>query len=175
MKLNVPYYSQFLDVDDKLWIPRACAIACLNMVLDYHGKDTSLTDLIKEGDSIGGYGPSGWYHDSLIELAKGFGLEASRIENVDFKAGIEDIRNSLEKNNPVIISAIKYILGQTKFHVVVITGFEEKDGNITGFYYHDPESVDRKKGQNIFVDIDIFELGWRKMAIFIHPKTFKNP
>jgi uncharacterized protein YvpB len=170
MKLNVPYYSQFLDVDDHYWMPRSCAIACLKMVLDHHKSEgMSLMELIEDGEKRGGYGPSGWYHDSLIELAEHSGLNAKRVEGVDVEKGIKDIADSIRKRNPVIISAVKHILGQTKFHMVVATGFEEKDGEIAGFYYHDPESADREKGQNLFADINTFIDGWRKMAIFISP------
>jgi uncharacterized protein YvpB len=170
--LEVPYYSQFLDVDDKKWMPKSCAIVCLKMILHYHNdRSLPLMDLIGLGESKGGYGPSGWYHDTLVELAEDYELKARRVEGVNVEDGIKDIKSSLEKGNPVIVSAIKYILGQTKFHMVVVTGFEEEDGQITGFYYHDPESADREKGQNIFTDIKTFTGGWRRMAIFIYPQN----
>lgn len=173
--LEVPYYSQLLDVDDKHWVSKSCAIVCLKMILDYHRKESvSLMDLIEDGNKKGGYGPSGWYHDSLVKLAENSGLKAKRVEGIDVGDGIKDIKNSLEKGNPVIISAVKHILGQTKFHMVVITGFEEKGEKISGFYYHDPESADREKGQNLFVDVDTFINGWRRMAIFISCPEFST-
>ncbi len=170
MKLDVPYYSQFLDVVDKEWMPKSCAIVCLKMILDYYRKgEISLTDLIKKGYENGGYGPLGWYHDSIVSLAENFGLKARRVEKVDVKDGIKDISESLMNGNPVMISAIKRILGQTKFHVVVVTGFKERDGEVVGFYYNDPESTKKEKGQNIFTDINFFIDDWRRMAIFISP------
>ncbi|MCR4330440.1 MAG: C39 family peptidase, partial [Patescibacteria group bacterium] len=57
IKLEVPYYSQFLDVEDKYWMPRACGMACAKMVLDFYKVDTtSLDELIKKGSEEGGYG-----------------------------------------------------------------------------------------------------------------------
>ncbi len=179
MKLDVPYYSQFLDIDDKYWMPRACGIVALKMVLDFYlpagkaGKKDipSITDLINLCEKAGGYGKSGWFHDSLIALVKNFGFEAYRKEKMDANIGTEEIVSHLKEGGPVLISAVKYILGQTKFHMVVATGFEEKDGVLAGIYYHDPEAIDGLKGQHVFVDINTFKREWRKMAIFVSPKA----
>ncbi|MFA6340721.1 MAG: C39 family peptidase [Candidatus Paceibacterota bacterium] len=169
MKLNVPYYSQFIDVSDRYWMPRACLITCLKMVLNYYGKaeDVSIDDLIKKGQDIGGYGKSGWFHDSIVALAKDLGLEVHREEKIDTEEGLLHIKGSIDKNDPVIVSIVKDILGQKKFHTVVITGYEEKDGKISGFYFHDPESTsDERNREAKFVDTDIFKSEWRRMAIF---------
>jgi len=170
MKLEVPYYSQFLDVEDKYWMPRACGMACMKMVLDFYEVDTaSLDELIKKGSEEGGYGPWGWVHDYFVAFAKKYGLEAHREEKMDPEKGVVAIADALRHGHPVIVSAVKYILGQTKFHMIVITGYEEADGAVTGFYYHDPESTTREGSQHLFVSREIFVREWRKMAIFIHP------
>ncbi len=167
MKLNVPYYSQFLDVEDKERMPKACAIACIKMVMEVHREVLSIDDLFVQCESKGGYGPSGWYHDALISLAKEYGFSAERKEGMDMNAGVATLKESLDGGNPVIVSVIKYTLGQTKFHIVTITGYEENNGEVTGFYYHDPESLSREKAKNLFVSMEIFKKYWRKMAIFI--------
>ena len=175
MKLLVPYYSQFLDVEDKYWMPRACGMACVKMVLDFYEVDTApLDELIKKGSEEGGYGPWGWVHDYFVALAKEYGLEAHREEKMDPSQGMAVITLALRHNHPVIVSAVKYILGQTKFHMVVITGYEEDRGAITGLYYHDPESTTRERGQHLFVDKETFMREWRKMAIFIMPSEERN-
>jgi len=167
MKLDVPYYSQFLDVENKEWMPRACAPAALAMILAYHNvQKGSLMDLVREGLAKKPYNPAtGWYHDTLVEIAKDHGLQANRAEKMEDGSRLVE---SLRASNPVIVSAIKYILDQTKFHMVVLTGFEEKDGTIVGFYYHDPESASRERGQHLFVRRETFLREWRKMAIFVH-------
>ncbi len=167
MKLSVPYYSQFVDVEDKFWMPRACLPTCLKMILSFKHKaeNVPIIELIKKGETEGGYGKSGWFHDSIVNLAKGYGLESYRAEKIE---NIESLKNSLDKNSPVIVSIIKFILGQTKFHTVVLTGYEEAEGSVSGFYFHDPESTSNDRDRNArFVDIKTFEKEWRKMAIFI--------
>lgn len=170
MKLQAPYYSQFVDVQDKYWIPRACLPTCLKIILSYNKKseNISLDQLIVDLNAKGGYGKSGWFHDHIVEYAKGVGLYAYREEKMNEEKGIAEIKKTLNEGNLVIVSVIKFILGQTKFHTVVLLGYEEKDGIVTGFYFHDPESTsDDRNREPIFVDIGIFKSQWRRMAIFI--------
>lgn len=174
MKLKVPYYSQFIDVKDRYWMPRSCLIACTKMVLDFYGKatDISLDDLIKKGNDEGGYGKSGWFHDSIVKLFTEFGLVSHREEKIEIENGLAHIKESIDTNEPLIVSIVKDILGQKKFHTVVITGYEEKDGKIIGFYFHDPESTSEDRNREaLFVDIEIFKSEWRKMAIFVAKKS----
>lgn len=159
-------------------MPRACGIVALKMVLDFYlpaqaGKKNipPIMELIETCSKTGGYGKSGWFHDALVSLAKSFELEACRKEKMDAEEGTGEIINSLKEGKPVLISAVKYILGQTKFHMVVATGFEEKGGVVSGIYYHDPEATDKERGQHIFVGLDTFKREWRKMAIFVSPKS----
>jgi len=168
--LDVPHHSQF-EIEDRYWMLRGCAIASLKMVLDYHGADTpGLLDLIKIGEKKGGYGPSGWYHDAIVNLAKDYGLESYREEGLDLDEGVQKIIKSLQNKNPVIVSTPKFILGRKKFHMVVVTGFEQDGDTIKGFYYHDPESTTNNSGHTLFVAIDTFKKEWRRMAIFIAKK-----
>ena len=134
MKLDVPYYSQKIDVKDPEWKNRACGIVCLKMVLDFYGKDTLTPDeLIKVGVEIGSYGPSGWIHDGLIDVAEKFGLQMRRKEfrSDDIKIqkkllsdGINEISMSLEDGRPVLVSVVKNFKEVDKFHIVVLVGYE---------------------------------------------------
>ena len=90
MKLDIPYYSQFLDTDDKYWMPRACGICCLKMVLESYNKKTD--DILKmciAGQAEGGYGKSGWIHEYLAAIARRHGLKASREEKMDENTGLK--------------------------------------------------------------------------------------
>jgi hypothetical protein len=170
MKLKTHYYSQFTDVQDKYWMPRACLPVCLKIILSYHGKadDISIDTLITDMNTKGGYYENGWRHDHIVEKAKEFGFYAYRQEQMNEVQGITELRKTLDAGNPVIVSVIKFILGQTKFHTVVLVGYEEKGGAITGFYFHDPESTSTDRNREApFVDIDTFKRQWRRMAIFI--------
>ncbi len=188
---DVPYCSQYLNVEDENWRPRACGIACLKMVMDFHAerakrKIPSADELLKENEFIGGFGSFGSEHESLVMIARNYGLRAYRQEfrSVinDYKnnrvlknpyekqmlvCGIEKMIANLDNGFPVIVSAVKNFSEEDKFHLIVLTGFEKEGDELLGFYYHDPGSFDKKNGKHKFVPIDTFKKHWRKMAIFI--------
>ena len=189
--LDVPYYSQWLDVKDKKWQSRVCGIVCLKMVMDFFAnkdgrKNPSADDLIKENEFINGFGSFGSDHESLIMLARNHGFHAYRQEfkslhndyaNNKIKTsshenrltdeGVDKKVRKLENGFPVIVSAIKNFSEKDKFHLVVLTGFKKENGKLKGFYYHDPDSSDSEEGMHKFVDIDTFKKHWRKMAIYV--------
>lgn len=81
--INVPYYSQRLDVKRVFWRPRACGIVALKMAMDYHGrgaagyKKKSADVLIDEGVKMGAYYDrfGGWIRDpEVIRILKAQGL-----------------------------------------------------------------------------------------------------
>ena len=176
MKISVPYYSQYLDVTDPMWQTRACGVACLKMLLEAKGEHPpSLDEMIAQGCSIGAHGEWGWKHDGLIALARQYGAKLSRNEwrKSESKSpeelneeGIKFLLSELIAKRPVLVSAIKKFEEDDKFHMVVLTGFEERDGAVIGFYYHDSDTTKRGEGENLFVPIDIFRTKWRRMAIF---------
>ncbi len=176
MKIKVPYYSQYLDVTDELWQPRACGVACLKMLLGSKGEQTpSLDEMIAQGCAIGAHGEYGWKHDGLVALAKQYGVKISRAEwrKSEEKTadelndeGIQFLISELRAGYPVIVSVIKKFQEDDKFHMVVLTGIEEDCDVVTGFYYHDSDTQKKGEGENLFVPIDTFRAKWRKMAIF---------
>lgn len=170
--LDVPYYSQYLDVSDENWKSRACGILCLKMVIDFYKQSNlSADEFLKEGISRGGFGPSGWIHDILVDMAKDFDMTSRRKEyksqDDNEESAIKEILNFLENNQPVIVSAVKNFSEPDKFHLVVLTGLEKDGDEIKGFYYHDPDSYDKEDGKHKFVLIKTFKNYWRKMAIYV--------
>ncbi len=189
--LDVPYCSQHLDIGSKDWRPRACGIACLKMVMDFHAERAkreipSADELLKENEFIGGFGAFGSKHESLAMIAGNYGLpaygqqfrsavndlksktaEKSPFENEMAERGIAKITGKLEAGLPVIVSAVKNFSEKDKFHLVVLTGFQKEGDKLSGFYYHEPDSFAREEGKHKFVPADIFRKHWRKMAIFI--------
>lgn len=182
MKLSVPYYSQFVDIQDSFWMLRACGGLCLKMVAEYHGKDVPyIVEFCNEAKERGGYDmQNGWVHDYLVMKAKEFGLKAERKEGL---TTLEEIYKSLDSGNPVIVSVEKRVLEQTRFHMIVLTGFEQSaderrqnadnaNGIVselppTYLYYHETESTDKEKGMFRSCSQEVFLQYWRGKAIFI--------
>lgn len=161
MKLSVPYYSQFVDISDPFWMLRACGGLCLKMVLEYHDKVVpDILSLCYEAKDNGGYDMNnGWVHDYLIAKAKEFGLQAYRKEGL---TSTKELKLSLDEGNPVIVSVEKRVLEQTRFHMIVLVGYEDDT-----FFYHESESTDKEKGKYHHCDESTFQNYWRGKAIFI--------
>ncbi|MCF7843748.1 C39 family peptidase [Candidatus Gracilibacteria bacterium] len=187
MKLPVPYYSQFVDIQDPFWMLRACGGTCLKMVAEYHLPTgipnregivvPDILSLCNEAKERGGYDmQNGWVHDYLVNKAKELGLQAHRSEGLTNIT--DEIIASLDAGNPVIVSVEKRVLEQTRFHLIVIVGYEKEDNvselvdsfklkSNSCFYYHESESTDKERGQYRTCDVETFMNYWRGKAIFI--------
>lgn len=172
MKLSVPYYSQFIDIQDPFWMLRACGAVSLKMVVEFCGATVpELLTLCNEARERGGYDMyNGWVHDYLVTKAKELGLEAYRKEGLE---SVDEIIEHLDKGFPVIVSVEKRVLEQTRFHMLVVVGYEKETTNnelpITSYrlFYHEPESTDKEKGQYRFCSQEVFFSYWRGKAIFV--------
>lgn len=191
MKLPVPYYSQFIDIQDPFWMLRACGATSLKMVAEFEGvKELDLLALCNESKASGGYDmENGWIHDYLVSKAKSYGLDAYRKEGL---ADVKEIIASLDAGHPVIVSVEKRVLEQKRFHMLVIVGYNKTqtlqtdadlaDNTISTvsestisyslpaidyLYYHEPESTNRDRGQFRKVNLATFMNYWRGKAIFI--------
>ncbi len=175
--LQVPYYSQKIDVSDPHWKERACGILSLKMLLDFLGVKTSSPDeSIQQGEIASAYGEWGWTHAGLVSVASSYGVAMKRKEfrsqdSVEaeklLKEGINELVLSIEKGKPVLISAIKKWVEIKKFHMMVLVGFEMDEGVLKGFYCHDPDAYTPHEGKDQFVLIETFKKHWRRMAIFV--------
>lgn len=176
MLIHVPYYSQHLDVLDSEWKNRACAVTCIKMLLESKGVVAPpLDEMIKHGLELGAHGPSGWIHSGLINLASKYNVALSHAEwrKSESKTseelneeGIRFLVSKLRSRNPVIVSVIKKFTEKDKFHMVVLVGFQEQDGVVKGFLYHDPDNMIYADGENQVVSLEVFRDTWRRMAIF---------
>ena len=184
MKLSVPYYSQFDAIKIPEWKERGCAVTCLKMCLDFAKPDAipSIDDLIKEGEIINGYTPNiGWRHEGLVRLAHNHGIPAypeefrsvevnlsdktfskSKFEKDLIDKGVLRIRDSIDRSVPAIVS-ISTNLG---FHQIVIIGYEDNVGEVSGFFVHDPDNRTGEK-KEVFVTLTDFLKQWRNFAIFV--------
>lgn len=166
MKITVPYYSQFIDVNDPFWMLRACGATSLKMVAEFHGiLVPAILDLCNEARDRGGYDiDNGWVHDYLVQKAQELGLHAKRKEGL---TSIDEIIASLDSGNPVIVSVEKRVLEQKRFHIIVLVGYEVRDDSIKYFFYHEPESTNKEKGKYRMCDENTFMEYWRGKAIFM--------
>jgi hypothetical protein len=166
MKLTVPYYSQFVDVQDSFWMLRACGAVSLKMVVEAHGVQVpDIVTLCNEAKDRGGYDMSnGWIHDYLVSKARELGFQSCRKEGL---IDVSEIIASLDAGNPVIVSVEKRVLEQTRFHLLVLVGYDQNTEKGSCFYYHEPESTDKEKGQYRICSFETFMEYWRGKAIFI--------
>lgn len=164
MKYSTPYYSQFVDVDDWYWMLRACGAIALKSVLEFHGAQVpGILPLCSEAQDRDGYhSVNGWMHEYLVTKAKEFGLEASRKEGL---ISFDEIRSHLDLHGPVIVSVEKRVLEQTRFHLIVVTGYDE-----VCVYYNESESTDKAKGEGRSCTHEVFMKYFRGKAIFIQKK-----
>lgn len=180
MKLSVPYHSQFLEVKDSEWNIRSCSGACVAMAVEFlTGKNIDILEYMKEAEREGGYDKiNGASHDYIISYFEKEGLKSSRYKNPETKdvnVDISSLVESLENNSPVIVSINKIILEQKKFHLILLVGLEkDENGNVTHFYYHEPEATVASVENNPAVggafrkcDIEVFLQGYRGRAIFV--------
>jgi len=187
MKLKVPYYSQRVDVLDSEWKAHSCLVVSVKMVAEFLGvKKIPADDWIKEGVYVGAWDGKFWKHNEIIRLLRNHGIfgysqefkavdvnvkngEMSQSKNTDtfFDKGVEKISKSIDQGVPVIVSIYKYFTEKNRHHGIVIIGYEKDYKNkLKGFYYHDPEMPDEKGGENIFVELEMFKNGWKRLAIF---------
>lgn len=166
MKLAVPYYSQFVDIQDPFWMLRACGAVSLKMVMEFLGKETpDVLTLCKQAQEEGGYDMvNGWVHDYLVTQARMYGLKAERKEGM---TSVDELLASLDAGGPVIVSVEKRVLEQTRFHMLVLVGYEKTNDIV--LYYHEPESTDKARGQYRTCDMQTFMEYWRGKAIFVTP------
>jgi hypothetical protein len=102
---------------------------------------------------------NGWVHEYLITKAQELGLTAYRREGL---TDIKEILQSLDNGDPVIVSVEKRVLEQTRFHLLVVVGYD-----VDTLLYHEPESTNKEKGRYRICSKQIFLEYFRGKALFI--------
>lgn len=165
MKLEVPYYSQFVDIQDPFWMVRACGAVAIKSVAEFHGIAVpELLTICNDAKEKGGYDmENGWVHDYIVSYFQGIGLNAYRKEGL---TDLNELLFILETGTPLIVSVEKRVLEQTRFHIIVIVGFEkDANGAVTHLYYHESESTNKDKGAYRVCDMATFMSYWRGKVI----------
>lgn len=146
------------------WAWRSCGIAGVQMVLKAQlGKSfaKSTMELVNEALSLEGYDTKtdvGWYHDSLVKLAKNYKVEARLVK---FVAPTQVAKLILEGN--YVLASIKSKSGG---HLLLIHGVIIKGGNLKSFIVHDPYNF-TEDGEEKEVSKATFEsLSTRRIIVF---------
>jgi len=161
---NVPFYSQFTDIESAKWQKVGCGVTSLAMIIDYYKPDAvSVETLLTRGIASGAYDQSaGWSHQGLISLSKKYGLDGSSYDLSG--SGMTSAFGKLTaqvKKGPVIVSVhYKFDPKSTIPHLVVVDGIS---GDTV--YYNDPAS---KSGQK-HISVSSFQAGWKKKYIVVRP------
>lgn len=130
MKVKIPYFRQEKNT--------TCGVACVKMVLAFHGKEISEFELQDACETS-------WLGNTCGELVEGLkklGFNAEEVDHVTIKY----LTHQLEKKCPFIALIDPAVLygGLEGFgHFVVITGIEDDK-----IYYHDPD-LDKDLTKNI--------------------------
>ncbi len=161
---DVPFYSQFLDIESLSWRKQGCGITSLAMIIDfYKTENVSVNTLLKQGIAIGAYDPkAGWIYKGLINVAKKYGLEGSThdLGSSSTKVALAELKKSLQ-DGPVIASVHYKFDPKSKIpHLVVIDGIDNDT-----IYYNDPAA---KTGERQISTADFLK-AWKKRFIVIRP------
>lgn len=191
--LEVPYHSQFLEVHDNFWNIRSCGGACIKMICDYQGSASeSIQEIMEYAKENSGYDmANGFVHDFAVNYFKKRDMFSHRVEigflTIDEDSKKKDnfnyIIESINENNPVMVSIAKETLEQKKYHLIVIVGykyilsdieFQDIDSNriISHIVYHEPESTDENRGQYRECEAKVFFEAFTGKAIFASRNDF---
>ncbi len=161
---DVPFYSQFTDIQSPKWQKVGCGITDLAMVINYYRPEAvSVSMMLKKGIAAGAYDPNaGWIYKGLIKLSQTYGLDGTYydLSKLSAEAAFNQFKVYL-KDGPVILSVhYKFDPKSTIPHLVVINGI--KDGMV---YYNDPATTKGTKQ----ISVTNFLKGWKRKVIVIRP------
>ena len=181
ISLPIPFYSQRIEdgmfdregfrsrEEAAYWQDRGCGVACLKMILDGYriasnlAIETSYGQLVCQGLEMGAYCKKGWIHAGLVRLANRYGLQGSAFRNSD----ISTLLAELKLQRPCIVSVTTCFRGglnspdgiifQPGGHLAVALGFNQADGETTGFIVNHPSSSSEYNWSHRSVDLSRFK------------------
>lgn len=161
---NVPFFSQFKDIQLPEWREVGCGITSLAMVINFYKPGTvSVNTLLQQGVAAGAYDWSaGWTFNGLIQLSKKYGLTGSYhdLSVLSAKAALARFRD-LAKSGPVILSVFnRFNPNSTVPHLVVVDGIKNDV-----VYYNDPAAKTGKKK----ISVANLLKGWKEKVIVLRP------
>ena len=161
---NVPFYSQFVNIDPPSWKKVGCGVTSLAMVIDFYKPNAVSVDaLLGRAIAMGAYDPNaGWIHSDLVRLSEKYGLAGTSYDarGLSSSAAFAQMKASLA-SGPVIASIHYEFDSESAIpHMIVVDGIS---GDTV--YYNDPAAKSGEKQ----ISITDFQKGWKKMYIAIRP------
>ncbi len=162
---QIPFYSQFDDIESPKWKKVGCGIASLAMIIEHYKPGiVSVNELLEQGISNGAYlEDAGWKHKDLVILSEKYDLvgEAYDLSKEENEIAFSKLESSLKKG-PVIASVRYKMDPQSPIpHLAVINNIQN---NI--IRYNDPAM----EHGNMSISIQDFMNAWNKRYIVIRPK-----
>jgi ABC-type bacteriocin/lantibiotic exporter with double-glycine peptidase domain len=176
MRVDVPRYSQYLDVKNRFWQPRSCGIVALKMVLEYWhraGKiahSPSIPALNRAGHKLGAYIRNvGWSHVGLVRLARRYGMDGVKYD-WSLLSGREALKKlpPLMRRGPVLASVWRYPKKRQGGHLVVLA---DVAGNRV--YLLDPAATHKNEIART-VSRQEFVTEWKRHIIVLFPRLRKR-
>ena len=151
------------------WTCRSCGIASVRMVIDglraLRGQEPCpcQAEMLRRGLTLGAYKPGvGWIHQGLADLAAEYGVTGTALRGQT----PEDIRAFLAAGRPCIASVSPRFAGGEPEetgtpiprggHLVVLLGYAEEDGALTGYFVHHPSCFPEYSWPDCSVDAERF-------------------
>ncbi|OGM01854.1 hypothetical protein A2115_00165 [Candidatus Woesebacteria bacterium GWA1_41_8] len=151
--------------DFSYWAWRSCGIVGVQMIFKaLMGRSFSKNtmELIGEGLNLNGYDVDrdiGWYHKSLVRLAARYGVEGFTHKFIP----LEEVALLVRGGSHVLAS----IKSETGGHLLLIYGFRlGKDGQLQGFWLHDPNDFEKKGSARLVKKEDLERLFTRRAISF---------
>jgi ABC-type bacteriocin/lantibiotic exporter with double-glycine peptidase domain len=162
--IDVPFFSQFKDIQSPKWQKVGCGIASLAMIIDFYKPNAVSTNaLLKQGIAAGAYDyDAGWIYAGLIGLSRQYDLDGAyyNLTMFDSEVAYAKLAQHL-KSGPVIASVhYKFDPKSTIPHLVVLNAIE--GGRV---YYNDPAATTGGKS----ISKTAFLKAWKKKIIDIRP------
>ncbi len=145
---------------------------------------THTASMIKAGLITEVVTSQGLHRDVTVVMARNYGVTAyreefksmaldsinqivpSQYEGEMYQNGMKKIVAMLETGSLPMVSLLPGLSQGKSFHTVLFMGFEEENGTLKGFYYHDPDAENEPR-EAVFMSLDEFSTYWRKMVICI--------
>ena len=184
LTFDIPYVSQYESreyaaPDEYIfWAPKLCGMACFKMILKAtklwtsdgpaagRASDVPIVDLGKKAMAAGCYAKDptnakrliGMLHKPFLKFAGQYGLAGKLLWYI----GANAVAKKILDNN-FVIASVHYDIRhagarpESKMgHLVLVHGFEIKNGEIAGFYIHNPSGFYGISQENHFIPVDDF-------------------